>query len=136
MKLSDEERSNIIQVRLEDARNVFADAQLLLEHGSLRSAANRVYYAMFYAISALTIFKGRTFSKHTGVISYFQKEFVKTKIFSRDHGRAIQKAFEDRSEADYRDYLKITSEDIQQRIKEADALINAISDYVKRGRGK
>lgn len=109
---------------------------LLLKHDSLRSAANRVYYSMFYAVSALAISTGHTFSKHTGLISYFQKEFIKANVFERHHGRSLQKAFEDRSEADYRDYPRITSEDIQRRIKEAEALIKAISDYVKKGGGK
>ena len=131
MKLSKDERSELARLRLERAVKSIGDAGLLLKNKSLRGASNRVYYGMFYGISALAIFNGRSFSKHTGLISYFQKEYIKTNIFARNYGRALQKAFKDRTEADYQDYPRITVEDIRQRLKEADDLLKAISNYVK-----
>ena len=131
MKLSKVERSDLARLRLERAEKSIGDARLLLKNKSLRGASNRVYYGMFYGISALAIFNGHSFSKHTGLISYFQKEYIKTNIFARNSGRALQKAFKDRSEADYQDYPRITAEDIRQRLKEADELIKVISNYIK-----
>ena len=65
MKLSKEQRTDIIRVRLENAKSSINEAKLLLRSKAIRGAANRVYFAMFYAVSALTIFKERSFSKHT-----------------------------------------------------------------------
>lgn len=104
----------------------------LFERDSLRGAANRAYYAMFYAVSALAVSRGRSFRKHSGLIAYFQKEFVVTGFLNRKHGRALQKTFEDRSEADYQDYVKLTREQIQFRIREASGLITAVKELLYR----
>jgi uncharacterized protein (UPF0332 family) len=78
MTLSEEDRKVLTKVRLENADSTLDDAQPLFERNSLRGAANRAYYAMFYALSALAVSQGRSFRKHSGLIAYFQKEFVLT----------------------------------------------------------
>lgn len=67
--------------------------------------------------------KGKRFHKHGALIGYFQKEYVKTGIFERKFSRALQKAFEDTSEADYQDYLHLTNEQIQSRLEEAEEFL-------------
>ncbi|MBW2172713.1 MAG: HEPN domain-containing protein [Deltaproteobacteria bacterium] len=130
MTLAEEDLKALTKVRLENADKALDDAEALFERDSLRGAANRVYYAMFYAVSALAISQGRSFRRHSGLIAYFQKEFVLTGLLNRKHGRALQKAFEDRSEADYQDYAKLTKEQIQARMDEASDLITAVKDLV------
>ena len=132
MPITEEDREALIKVRIENAKSTLEDASQLLKSGSLRGAANRIYYAMFYAVSALAISQGLSFRKHTTLISFFQKEFSKTGIFDRKHGRALQKAFEDRSEADYQDYMKLTNEQIALRMNEATELIDAVDSYIKK----
>jgi uncharacterized protein (UPF0332 family) len=132
MTLSEQDRQVLTGVRLENADRTLDDAQALLERGSLRGAANRVYYAVFYAISALAVSRGQSFRKHSGLIAYFHKEFILTGLLNRKHGRALQKAFEDRSEADYQDYLKMTKEQIQARISEASGLIAGVREFLHR----
>ena len=72
MSLSDAQRLHIVEVRLANAEQMLVDASNMLTGGSLRSAANRCYYAVFYAASALAMRDERTFRKHSGMISYFQ----------------------------------------------------------------
>ena len=64
MSLSPEDAAALIKVRMENARTTVRDAQLLRDAGSLRSAINRAYYAMFYAASALALSRGLSLSKH------------------------------------------------------------------------
>ena len=47
--------------------------------GAPRQHANRVYYGMFYAVLALLIYEPYASSKHSGVLAYFNKHFVKSK---------------------------------------------------------
>lgn len=56
---------------------------------------------MFYSALALLENKGLKNSKHAGVISFFDKEFVRANIFSKELSKALHKAFELRQEADY-----------------------------------
>ena len=120
-------RNELVWLRQESARQALADAQVLVERDSLRGAANRTCYAMFYAVSALALARGATFKTHSGLIGFFQREFVKTEAFSRGHGRALQKAYDDRSEADYDDLLELTKEQVETRIQEAGRLIDAVA---------
>ena len=130
MSLSPEDTAAVIKVRMENARITVRDAQLLRDAGSLRSAVNRAYYAMFYAASALALSRGLSLSKHSAVISFFHREFVKPGLLGREHGRALQKAFEDRSEADYQDYLRVTAQQVDARLVEARDFIEVVSTYL------
>lgn len=131
MTLSDEQRVELAALRLANADQALADARKLLESDSLRGAVNRVYYAMFYAVSALAIARNQVLRKHSALIGWFQKEYAKTELLARTHGRALQKAFEDRSEADYEDYITIAPDSVSARIAEADALIDAIRGHLR-----
>ena len=130
MSLSPEDTAAIIKVRMENARTTVQDAQLLRDAGSLRSSINRAYYAMFYAASALALSRGLSLSKHSAVISFFHRDLVKPGLLGREHGRALQKAFEDRSEADYQDYLRVTPQQVDARIAEARDFIDVVSTYL------
>ena len=125
MTLAPEERLNIVALRLENADRMLKDAHLLLEAGSLRSAVNRVYYAMFYAASALAVSRGRVFSTHKGLIVYLQREFVKTGVLDRQHGRTLQKAFENRTEGDYQDLVRFSSADVARMLSDAEEFVQA-----------
>jgi len=75
--MSREEIQALVNYRLEQAQTALEDGKFLLEGGrSLQSIVNRTYYAMFYAALALLQKIGKVPSKHTGVISLFDTEFV------------------------------------------------------------
>jgi len=69
---------------------------------SPQSIVNRSYYAMFYAVLALLQKISKVPSKHSGVISLFDKEFVKKGVFAKDLSKDFHKAFELRQTVDYK----------------------------------
>jgi len=75
-----EEIKALIEYRLQEAKESREEAEILLENGKNRGALNRVYYSMFYATLALLSTKQLSASKHSGVISLFHREFVKTEV--------------------------------------------------------
>jgi uncharacterized protein len=128
--LTDKDKQALVQVRLLAADESIADAKRSSDAKSWRGAMNRAYYAMFHAAYALAIAHDTVCSKHTQLIAFFQKEFSKPEKLDRCHGRSFQKAFEDRSEADYQDFITFDAEQVTTRIKEAEAFIQAIKDYL------
>ena len=54
--------------------------------------------------------EGIDFSKHSGVLAYFQKNYVKTGIFQKEYSKILTEAFEVRSDSDYDDYYVISKE--------------------------
>ena len=74
----------LIRYRLEQAQTAIDDATFLFEGGrSAQSVVNRAYYAMFYTALALLQKLGKIPSKHTGVISLFDIEFVQKEILPK-----------------------------------------------------
>jgi uncharacterized protein (UPF0332 family) len=70
---------------LEQAQTAIEDAQFLLSgKRSPQSIVNRAYYAMFYAALALLQKINKVPSKHSGVISLFDTEFVLKGIFPKE----------------------------------------------------
>ena len=101
--MSAREPEDLALYRLEQAQAALDDAKFLLDgHRTTQSIVNRAYYAMFYAALALLQRAGRVPSKHTGVISLFDTEFVLKGVFPKELSRDFHKAFELRQISDYR----------------------------------
>ena len=126
MNLSATERNALTRLRLANATEALANAMALRQTESIRGATNRVYYAMFYAAAALAVQQGHSFRKHTGLIAYIHKDWVATGLLEKTHGRALQRAFESRSEGDYQDVLRLTGEDVDKLIADATAFIETV----------
>ena len=94
MTIEDKKRELALN-RIQQAEESLEEAEYLFDgKKSPRSVINRTYYAMFYAILALLIFEKFGSSKHSGVFSYFNSNFVKTGKISKELGRAANKAFD------------------------------------------
>lgn len=111
----------LVSYRLEQAVESLDAAQVLLERRLIRPAANRAYYAMFYAILALLATKKRETSKHSGAISLFDKEFVKTGLFSKEFSRWIHDAFDLRQKSDYAPQTEVSEEQAREVLERARA---------------
>jgi uncharacterized protein (UPF0332 family) len=91
----------LVQYRLEQADESLQAACLLIEHNLFRQAVNRSDYAMYYAVLALLATVKKKTSKHSGVISLFDKKFVKKGIFPKELSRWLHGAFDLRQRSDY-----------------------------------
>ena len=130
MTLLPGERQAVISLRLQNADGALMDAGVLLDRGSLRGAANRIYYAVFHALSALALGDGKVFGKHQGIISFFHADCVRTGRFEKKFGRIVQQAFEDRTEADYEDDVSFSEDVLRTRIRDVSELIDLVKRFV------
>ena len=64
MTIEEKDRESLIKYRLEQANETISDAALLMANNRLRSAVNRIYYGMFYALLALGASYQFNTSKH------------------------------------------------------------------------
>ena len=90
-----------LRAMLAKADEKIAAANRELQAGSPGEAASRAYYAVFHAIAAVLATRALAFSSHAQTIGAFNREFVKSGIFSSDTTRVLQNLFEDRHTADY-----------------------------------
>ena len=96
----------------------------------MRSVVNRLYYSHFYAISALLIFEKYTSSKHSGVLSFFNQNFIKTKIFDEESGKAANRLFEMRNRGDYREFVRFNENEINELINATDSFLKKVDKYL------
>lgn len=128
-----EKQIQLSRYRLKQAEESIDEAICLLSaRKSPRSIINRACYGMFYAVLALIVFEPYTSSKHSGVLSYFNKRFIKGRIFSIEMGHSINKAFELRQRSDYREYVELTYEQVEPFIEKARLFIQNIKDYLEK----
>ncbi len=128
--MKDEEVSTLIKYRLEQAQTAIDDAKFLLEGDrSPQSVVNRAYYGMFYATLALLQKIGQIPSKHAGVISLFDTEFVLKGIFLKGLSKNFHKAFELRQVSDYKTYTPISNEAAQETLNNAVSFVEEVKKY-------
>lgn len=117
--------------RLNQAQMALDDAKFLLDGGrSTQSVVNRAYYAMFYAALALLERIGRVPSKHAGVISLFDTEFVLRGSFSRQLSKDFHKAFELRQNSDYRILDSVSSERAAELVEKAASFVQEVRAFL------
>ena len=106
-------------------------AELLLNEGYFSFAASRAYYSMFYAVEALLLSRELSFSRHSGVITAFGKEFVKTGAFDSRFHRYLINAFELRNAGDYGAVQAVSEENARQVIEESRELLAVIDQFLE-----
>jgi uncharacterized protein (UPF0332 family) len=127
-----EKQVQLARYRLKQAEESIDEAIYLYSgRKSPRSVINRTYYSMLYAILALLIFEPYSSSKHSGILSYFNKKFIKGKIFSEEFGRSVNKAFELRQRGDYREYTELSYEQVEPFIEKSRAFVEKVKTYLE-----
>ncbi|HEX3048522.1 MAG TPA: HEPN domain-containing protein [Bacillota bacterium] len=99
--MSEEQLQEAVKYWWEKAEESLASAELELKSGSKDFAVNRLYYAVFYAVSAALLERQIVFKRHTGVRAAFHQEFIKTGLLDFEWGKYYDQLFEDRQEGDY-----------------------------------
>ena len=121
---------DLMRYRLDMARERLESAKILLDNGKFKDSIGRSYYSIFTSVRALLAKDGIDFSKHTGVISYFQKEYIKTGIFEIKYSKYISQAFQIRNNTDYADFYIVSKKDATEQYNRAEEFYNAIEAYL------
>ena len=120
----------MIEYRLAVAKEKIHSAKILLDDGSYKDSVGRSYYAMFSAVRSLLANDEVDFSKHAGVIAYFQKEYVKTGKFNKEYSNYLNGAFQIRNNCDYADFFIVSKEDALEQYEHAEEFIKVIEEYL------
>ena len=103
--------------------NAKANLQLLPD-----TAANRAYYAVFFAVSALFASEGKLFKKHSGVRSAVHKELINTGRWSDSLGDDYDMLIDLREVADYGVLKHAGMEEAVAAINAAERILRAVHE--------
>jgi len=127
-----ESNGELVSYRLQRAHETLADAHILADAGRWNPCVNRLYYACFYAVSALLIQEGLSSAKHTGLRSLFNRHFVKTNKVPKDKARIFNDLFERRQEGDYVDFVSFEESQVLPWLPEAEAFVQNLADLIEK----
>ena len=126
-----EPKQELIRYRLQRAREMLEDGELLLREGRFTSASNRIYYAMFYATSALLATKDLSSSRHSGAIALLHDNFVRPGVFPRELARQLSLAFEMRNDSDYEDFVTPEPGELTEMLANARSFVQKAAELVQ-----
>ena len=130
MKLQQEDRNALVTIRLQRAKETMEELNGIIQLRYWRIAANRLYYACYYAVSALLIKNNLSAHTHAGVINQFGLHFVAKGFVTKEQGKFFKELFNLRQSGDYDDWNVIEEQDILPLVEPAQKLIDDIEHLI------
>ncbi len=125
--MNEEDVRALVNYRLEEAHEALKDADCLMAAGRSRQGiANRLYYAMFYAALALLQSAGKIPTKHAGVITLVDTEYVLKGKLPKSLSKAFHRAFEIRQTSDYHVMAEVSESTLRELRWEAEEFVSAV----------
>jgi uncharacterized protein (UPF0332 family) len=125
-----EMRNQRVDYRLSQAQESLKEADVLFQASLFRGAVNRAYYAMFYAVLALSVFKGSIVSKHSGLIAFFDLEFIKSGLLPKELSKSLHLAFDRRQSSDYGEVWLVDQAETEEAIGKAREFVNKVVEFL------
>jgi uncharacterized protein (UPF0332 family) len=126
-------RNVLIRLWLEKAHEALASAELELSAGHTNFAVNRLYYACFYAVTALLLRDGKQFARHSAVKSEFLRKYIKPGLIDVKWSKFYQKLFDSRQEGDYIPTVTFETAEVSTRLQQAYEFIDLIRNLIDVG---
>ena len=121
----------LVLYRLNRADESLEEALILFEKDHINTFVNRLYYACFYAVTALLLSKGLSSSKHSGVRALFHQNFVKNELINKEMGKFYDKLFDTRQKGDYADLVYFDKKEVGSWFDEAKKFISSIKNIIE-----
>lgn len=120
----------LAKYRMERAKEMLEAAEGNLNIRQYKTSINRSYYAVFHAMRALNILKGFDSSKHSGVIAFFNREYLKTEILDKALFVIIKNSSFLREKLDYDDFFIASKKEAETQVSEARIFLEAAETYL------
>ncbi|MDY0335920.1 MAG: HEPN domain-containing protein [Bacteroidales bacterium] len=130
--ISENERDALIAYRFEQAKETIDLSRFLIDSDKLIVAVNRIYYGLYYAVTALALKNHYETSKHRQLIGWFNKEFVSTEQIDKKFGKILRNAYQNRTKGDYDAFIKFDKEAVEDMHMEILEFIDQVGLMLKR----
>ncbi len=117
------ERKNYVNYRIQMSIETLEAAEILIENEKWNSAINRLYYAAYYAISALLVQQEIVTKTHSGVKTQFFLHYIKSGKIKLELGKVFSDLFDSRQKGDYGDFFDFKEEDLKSILAPTKELI-------------
>ena len=130
MNLEKSERDALIKYRVERSKSTIVEAENAIRNKDYFSAVNRIYYSIFYMLSALALKNEFSTSKHSQLIGWFNKNFVKTNVIDKKFSEILITSFNNRTKGDYGDFVSFSKEQVDKMFDEMNEMISELEKLI------
>jgi uncharacterized protein (UPF0332 family) len=124
--MDDNDRKALVAYRMQQAYETVELAKFLTESQKLAIAVNRIYYGMYYALTALALKNSFETSKHGQLIGWFNKEFIASKKLDSKLGKILRNAYQNRTKGDYDAFVIFSLQEVEVMLDEMVVFIDEI----------
>ena len=132
MSLNDTERNTLVDLYLEKAWGTLSEAKLAASEESWGMAANRLYYTLFHATTALFVNDCIEVSSHRGIKAKLGQHYILTGKMPVENSQFLARMETLRDKADYNIMFVAKENDVIPNIILAEKYIKDIQQMVGR----
>lgn len=115
------------------ANEALLSAESNLENGFYSTCQNRLYYAIFYIVTALAYKNNFITSKHSQLMGWFNKKYIyEEHVFDNKLLQVYREAFANRQKSDYDFTYIIDKDELKISLYETKEFVNTIEIYLKK----
>lgn len=129
--MKNKDRELLVKLRIENAHQTMREAKLMLDNEFWNAAINRMYYACYYAVTALLLKNGIEAHTHAGVRQMLGLHFVRTGKLSAVLSNYYSNLFSKRHSGDYDVFMFYDKDTVETIYPQAEEFIEAIEELVK-----
>lgn len=126
-----EERQILVRMQVERAHRFMSQADEMMSLGYCDMAVNRFYYACFHIVQALFIQREIVAHTHSGMLTQFSLNFVKTRMVQMEDGSFLARLFQLRQKADYNCAYDISKEEAQSLKEPTHTFVEKVENLIK-----
>ncbi len=121
---------DLSRYRMEKAKADLMAAEILFNEGLFDQSLNRSYYAIFHSVRSLLALDQFDSKKHSGIIAYFNRNYVATGILDKEYSKILMGAERLRNKSDYDDFYIVAKSDADTQIVNARIFIDRIGSLL------
>ena len=106
-------KSAVIRYWMEKTRESMESAKNEFNSGRNTTAVRSLYYACFYALTAVLLKEGHSFKKHTAIKAALHKDLIRTGILEPVWGKFYNRIFDSHHEGDYQPLRTFDAEEVR-----------------------
>ena len=123
-------KDEYIKYRFQRARDTYEEAILLAENHRWNTVINRLYYACFYAVTALLLKHEIETQTHDGAKNQFGLKFIKSGKIDKSFGKLFSRLSDYRQKGDYGDLYDFDNEIAKPLIDEVNSFLLEIEKHL------
>jgi hypothetical protein len=126
-----EQLREAIKYFVDKADEALDSAKDELQSGRLSFSVNRLYYACFYAISAVLLQDDLKFKKHAGLKAAFHQHLIKPGKIGPQFGELFNELFEARQRGDYLAFVSFDHRHVADWLNRTQHFLSTLKSLIK-----